>query len=118
MPTYNYCIVLPQNALLFAEAAKSENISSFNIELCKEINVLHHQVQDFHKRCKAFNLLDDEQYDFFEASVPMGIINQLLKEINDLKEIVIKLSEYQVKFSTVAGQRRLYWYVLCNSLHI
>ena len=87
------------------------------MELCKEINVLHHQVQDFHKRCEAFNLLDDEQYDFFEAAVPMSIINQLLKEINDLKEIVVKLSEYQVKFSTVAGQRRLYWYVMLISLH-
>ena len=103
---------ITQNALLFAEAAKTENISSFNMELCKEINILHHQVQDFHKRCDVFNLLNEEQYNFFEAAVPMTIINKLLKEIDNLKEIVIKLSEYQVKFSTVAGQRRLYWYVI------
>ena len=105
-----------QNALLFAEAAKSENISSFNMELCKEINIVHHQVQDFCKKCKAFNLLDDERYDFFEATVPITIINELLEETNDLKELVTKLTEYQVKFSTVAGQRRLYWYVYKISL--
>lgn len=100
--------------MLFAEAAKSENISSFNLELCKEINIVHHQVQDFCKKCKAFNLLDDNQYNFFEASVPMTIIRGLLEEIDNLKTTVAKLSEYQVKFSTVAGQRRLYWYVCMN----
>lgn len=100
-----------QNALLFAEAAKSENISGFNIELCKEINVVHHRVQDFCKKCNALNLLDDERYCFFNATIPMTIINKLLEEIDELKEVVTKLTEYQVKFSSVAYQRRLYWYV-------
>ena len=81
------------------------------MELCKEINVVHHQVQDFCKKCEAFRLLDDNQYSFNEATMPINIINKLLEEINDLKRIVMKLSEYQIKFSTVSGQRRLYWYV-------
>ena len=82
------------------------------MELCKDINIVHHQVQDFCKKCNAFNLLDDDRYCFFNATVPITIINQLLKEIEDLKNVVTKLTEYQVKFSSVAGQRRLYWYVL------
>ena len=83
------------------------------MELCKEINVVHHQVQDFCKKCKYtyFDLLDEDQCKFFEATVPMTVIGNLLHEINDLKGIVNKLNEYQVKFSAVAGQRRLYWYV-------
>ena len=107
-----------QNALLLAEVTKTENISSFNMELCKEINIVHHQVQNFCKRCKTFNLLDDKHYSFMEASVPVMTINSLLKEVNDLKETVKKLNEYQVKFSTVAGQRRLYWYVICNLCNV
>ena len=97
--------------MLFAEAAKTENISNFNLELCKEINVVHHQVQNFCNKCAAFNLLDDDQYDFCKATAPMTIINNLMNEINDLKKTVTKLSEYQGKFSAVTGQRRLYWYV-------
>lgn len=104
-----YFATYTQNTLLYAEAAKCENISGFNMELCKEINIVHHQVQDFCKKCKAFNLLDDDRYNFFEATVPMAIINKLLEEISGLKAIVTKLTEYQFKFSTVAGQRRLYW---------
>ena len=97
--------------MLYAEAAKSESISTLNMELCKEINVLHHKVQDFCKKYDTFNLLDDSQYCIYDATTPVTIIDNFLDEVAGLKVEVKRLSEYQATFATVAGQRRLYWYV-------
>jgi len=80
------------------------------MELCKEINILHHKVQDFCKKYDTFNLLDDCQYSICNATNPISLIDNFLEEVAELKTEVQKLSEYQATFATVAGQRRLYWY--------